>query len=464
MNTNKNATMASEGTDNLEEVCSDLWNTGGEWTSSSFISVPRMAYAKDPAIIGQIEFQHVEYDPAIGDYREGEKTCYLLNNETLPIQKSESDDWILQDATVSLTRNDGTLNITISPTMEANKGHVWFIVPKVIIERVTGVVEQDWGNIKYSDEDVLNVMDIHYPESVLAGTGTTAKAVITIHGGSWSGGEREYYSHMTPYITGQGLIHVNMDYRLIKNLSDTGNNGDDSEDAENNDAPYVQMLDDIQMAIKFLKTNATAYRIDTSAIGLMGYSAGGHLAMLYAFSRDKGEGSEKTIPVKLVISEAGPTDFDMLFKDEYSDIDKVEQLRYNVFGILAKSENITADDMAEISPLKQAENNTISNELKTALFYGCGVAFDIKTPELEGDGIVPYSNATDLENALNGENNGSCQLVELHGTKHGDFCPSLDESGKVYLPLVLTSDSSITYVNALNNSLGYLKNYVLQNA
>ena len=474
-----------------------VWEGNRFFIANGYMEVPIFNEAFDVRVSGKVEFAMKHYDPTTNDWESDGITAYELSSSTLPKTYSCGDAY----AAVTLSA-DGNIQITAEYSEEAYKGHVYVTLPKITLTKIeietmkqidTNILDiMDLIYTTDSDQNDIRKLDIYYPTSIKLGSADKAKAVITIHGGSWSGGRKEDYSHMTPYIIGQGLIHVNMDYRLLKNLSDAGNNGDDSEDAENNDAPYVQMLDDIQMAIKFLKTNATAYRIDTSAIGLMGYSAGGHLAMLYAFSRDKGEGSENTIPVKLVISEAGPTDFrDLLdcttqIADE-QEKNMINEMKSNVLRLCDKgdvknyncgfceSKNLSDANRAPcvISPLDhvtatvdQTNNSvdTVFPGMKVVLLYGSGTKTYGATDNYKGDGIVPYSNATDLEKALNGENSGSCQLVELQGTKHGDFCPSSDESGKVYPPLVLTSDLSITYLNALNNSLGYLKNYVLQNA
>lgn len=52
------------------------------------------------------------------------------------------------------------------------------------------------------------------------------------------------------------------------------------------------------------KTSELGYTIDKMATS--GYSAGGHLALLYAYSRP----DAAAIPVKLVFEEVGPADFD----------------------------------------------------------------------------------------------------------------------------------------------------------
>ncbi|MBP5254008.1 MAG: hypothetical protein J6Z23_01305, partial [Lachnospiraceae bacterium] len=61
----------------------------------------------------------------------------------------------------------------------------------------------------------------------------------------------------------------------------------------------------------YLKNHYSSF-LDTSKIALMGYSAGGHLALLYSYSRWNTSGC---IPVTLVISAAGPTDINQIWEE-----------------------------------------------------------------------------------------------------------------------------------------------------
>ena len=52
---------------------------------------------------------------------------------------------------------------------------------------------------------------------------------------------------------------------------------------------YPMMLDDAQQAIKYMKEHAEEYKIDPNRLGIMGFSAGGHLAMMATCFSDKEE-------------------------------------------------------------------------------------------------------------------------------------------------------------------------------
>ena len=157
----------------------------------------------------------------------------------------------------------------------------------------------------------------------------------------------------------------------------------------------------------------------------MGHSAGGHLALLYAYKAAKcascphndncGSGNQAhencpydkhkvspAIPIELVISEAGPTCFatspsgPRLASDAY-------------IQAMAGSNNTV--DLYYASPLTYAN----SDSPYTVLAYGNGLP---TTGYTYGDGFVPFTQATILQNVL-GENDYS--LFELTGVHHNQF-------------------------------------------
>lgn len=88
--------------------------------------------------------------------------------------------------------------------------------------------------------------------------------MIYLHGGGWTGGDKNRVASKADYFTGQGYVFVSMNYRLHP------------------DANYEQMADDTANAIKWVKDHADEYQIDSSKINVMGHSAGGHLTALVA--------------------------------------------------------------------------------------------------------------------------------------------------------------------------------------
>lgn len=95
--------------------------------------------------------------------------------------------------------------------------------------------------------------------------------VLVVHGGAWRFGER---SHMTPVaqkLAENGFTAVSINYRLApKHL-------------------FPAQLDDCRDAVRWMRKEASRYRIDAERIGAFGYSAGGHLVTLLAAAEQNGE-------------------------------------------------------------------------------------------------------------------------------------------------------------------------------
>jgi len=121
--------------------------------------------------------------------------------------------------------------------------------------------------------------------------------VVYIHGGGWNKGSRKNsLDAICEYVTKRGYIGVTLDYRLTS------------------EAPFPAQIEDVKLAIRFLRANADIYYIDTNRIGVWGVSAGGHLAALLGTSGDhpKLEGTggwqEYSDKVQGVVDNFGPTD------------------------------------------------------------------------------------------------------------------------------------------------------------
>ena len=126
-----------------------------------------------------------------------------------------------------------------------------------------GTVEKD---IFYtSDHDPNRSMDIYYP-------GTLSEpwpVVINVHGGAWSMGTKDWAGYSADFAK-HGVLGVSINYRL---------------------SPAVKApthLLDVKCAIRFLRANAERFNLDPARFGIMGHSAGGHLASMAALTAGLG--------------------------------------------------------------------------------------------------------------------------------------------------------------------------------
>jgi len=107
--------------------------------------------------------------------------------------------------------------------------------------------------------------------------------VLVIHGGAWRTGNREQLSRLNTHLAAKRYAVAAIDYRLAPQH------------------PHPAALEDVRAAIEFLKQNAQRLGIDPNRIVLLGRSAGGHLALLTAYTiRDPS--------IRGVISFYAPTD------------------------------------------------------------------------------------------------------------------------------------------------------------
>lgn len=115
--------------------------------------------------------------------------------------------------------------------------------------------------------------------------------MLFIHGGGWQEGRREHLHYACRRYAKHGYLCATMSYSLAG--------------AEALGVTIFSMLDDIDACIAHIKTKTAELGYPTRQIALSGVSAGGHLAMLYAYSR----GAQAPLPIAFVFQQTGPADF-----------------------------------------------------------------------------------------------------------------------------------------------------------
>ena len=95
---------------------------------------------------------------------------------------------------------------------------------------------------------------------------TRRPAVIVVHGGGWRSGGRGDFPSWNAWLADEGYVVFDIDYRL-------------SPPPSWHDAP-----EDVRCAVGWVKENAARYGVDPERVALLGRSAGGHLALLTAYT------------------------------------------------------------------------------------------------------------------------------------------------------------------------------------
>jgi acetyl esterase/lipase len=136
-------------------------------------------------------------------------------------------------------------------------------------------------------------LDVHRPSA----RENPRPAIVIFHAGGGLIGDREWTRGQADGLARGGYVAFNVGYRLL---------GDD----EHN--PWPAQLDDAQLAVRWVRSNAAAYNVDPDRICAFGVSFGGKLAALLGM-RDTAEDSNLALStyssrVSCVVSAAGNLD------------------------------------------------------------------------------------------------------------------------------------------------------------
>lgn len=135
--------------------------------------------------------------------------------------------------------------------------------------------------------------DFYLPET----DSNQTPAIILIHGGGWSGGSKAALEEHATLLAENGFAAVAVDYRLV---------------SQSAGIRYDQQIADIKCAIRFTRARSESFNIDRRKLGIMGTSAGGHLALQAALEHSPhesvGEYPGVSDAVSAVVNWYGPAD------------------------------------------------------------------------------------------------------------------------------------------------------------
>lgn len=150
------------------------------------------------------------------------------------------------------------------------------------------------AGVEYSNPDDQHLqMNIARPKT---GDGPFP-AVLCIHGGGFRAGKREGYDALCIKLAERGFVAATCTYRLAPKYQ------------------FPAAVHDTKAAVRFLRANATKYKLNPSKIGTTGGSAGGHLAQFLAVTPDvpefegTGGNADQSSKVACVVNVYGPSDF-----------------------------------------------------------------------------------------------------------------------------------------------------------
>jgi acetyl esterase/lipase len=91
-------------------------------------------------------------------------------------------------------------------------------------------------------------------------------AVILIHGGGMWTGSRTHMEHPARKLAQAGYVAFSVDYRLVDAVAERHR--------------WPAQLDDVQLAVRWVRAHAADFAVDHRHVGAFGWSAGGQLAAL----------------------------------------------------------------------------------------------------------------------------------------------------------------------------------------
>jgi len=204
-----------------------------------------------------------------------------------------------------------------------------------------------------TSDGVKLTMDLYRPKRA----GAPAPLIVHIHGGGWTGGDKSDGVGLIfkEELTRRGYVYASINYRLAPKYT------------------FPAPIEDVKCAIRHLRANAEKYGIDPQRIGVIGGSAGGHLAALLGVSDtqagwDVGEYLDQSSRVQAVVDLYGPADLPaMLAQSTRSYALQVFGATSNqdpVLGVYSPVTYISPDDSPflilhgdqdEVVPLAQSE-------------------------------------------------------------------------------------------------------------
>jgi acetyl esterase/lipase len=213
-------------------------------------------------------------------------------------------------------------------------------------------------------------------------------AVVVIHGGAWRAGDKASNRQVLERLARRGYVAISPQYRFCPKEI------------------FPAQVHDVKAAVRWLKAHADDYRVDPDHVGAMGFSAGGHLALMLGVTGPD-DGLEGDVPavgdgggpdsrVRAVVNYFGPTD---LLAPDLPDVSK--PLVRDFLGGAPRDKEELAKRASPITFVTKDDPPVLT-------FQGTK------------DPLVPHTQATKLADALTAAGvRGRVELIV--GGGHGDW-------------------------------------------
>ena len=215
------------------------------------------------------------------------------------------------------------------------------LIPLFIVFFISGY--DTLKNVSYGNR-AEEVVDIYIPRS--AYRRESNGCVLFIHGGSWSSGDKKDKAWKCQMLANQGYVTASLSYSLF------------TEETTNTYDAWL-VMEQISKALVKIEDVCRQEGVNITSCATAGYSAGAHLALLYAYSC-----KDAPLKVAFTASLAGPADFtEELWGSSYLGIAKI--LSSEEINDQTNKEEL-AEIMSSLSPV----NYITSDAPPTLLAYG----------------------------------------------------------------------------------------------
>lgn len=118
-----------------------------------------------------------------------------------------------------------------------------------------------------------------------ANRSTNTPVIIFIHGGAWLFGDKNVHDVEMSQFANQGVACATINYRFASSITQVR---------------YAEMVQDVRLALDFIASKSDDWQVATDRFGLVGQSAGAHLALCTSYTANADN------KIKAVVSWAGP--------------------------------------------------------------------------------------------------------------------------------------------------------------
>jgi acetyl esterase/lipase len=155
--------------------------------------------------------------------------------------------------------------------------------------------------VSYLPADRAEKADLYLPP--VFEEGKKYPGVVIIHGGGWTSGKRDAAREINigTTLAADGFVCLSIDYLL--------------HDSQSDKPCWPQNLHDCKTAVRWMRANSERLHLDTAHIGVIGGSAGGHLASLVGVTGPSdgldpaGPYANQSCAVSCVVDMYGPVEF-----------------------------------------------------------------------------------------------------------------------------------------------------------